>query len=111
MRWGGAIILAFLAFHLLDLTFGVLNPGFVAGDVYRNFVATFRNPVVALFYIVANVMVGLHIYHGGWSMWQTLGLADYRWSPVFRAVATVLALVIAGGNVSFPIAVQTGIVR
>jgi succinate dehydrogenase / fumarate reductase cytochrome b subunit len=111
MRWGGAIILVFLVYHLLDLTFGVLNPGYVPGDVYRNFVATFQNPLVSLFYIVANIMVGLHIYHGGWSMWQTLGLNDYRWNPVFRAAATVVAFVIALGNISFPIAVLTGVVR
>mgnify|MGYP001107479508 CR=1 FL=1 len=111
MRWGGVIIFLFIIYHLLDLTFGVVNPGYVPGDVYRNFVASFQNPLTAAFYILANVMVGLHIYHGGWSMWYTLGLSDYRWSPIFRGLATVIALVIAVGNISFPLAVLTGVVR
>ena len=111
MRWGGVIIFLFIIYHLLDLTFGVVNPGYVPGDVYRNFVASFQNPLTAAFYILGNVMVGLHIYHGGWSMWYTLGLSDYRWSPIFRGLATVIALVIAVGNISFPLAVLTGVVR
>ncbi|MFN8534275.1 MAG: succinate dehydrogenase cytochrome b subunit [Dehalococcoidia bacterium] len=111
MRLGGAVIFAFIVYHLLDLTFGVVNPGFVGGDVYRNFIATFRNPIVAAFYVIANILLGLHIYHGGWSLWQTLGLNDYRWSPLFRGLATVLALAVTLGNISFPIAVQTGFLR
>lgn len=111
MRWGGAIIFFYLIYHLLDLTFGVLNPSFIPGDVYHNFIATFRVIPVSIFYIIANILVGLHVYHGGWSLWQTLGLDDYRWNPLFRAMATIVAIILVVGNVSFPIAVMAGIIR
>lgn len=111
MRWGGLVIALFVIYHLLHLTFGVLLPGFRAGDVYGNFVAGFSYWPVSLFYILANIALGLHIYHGGWSAWQTLGLNNYRWDGVFKAFAVVFALAITIGNVSFPLSVLTGVVR
>src|SRR5215218_4858528 len=68
MRWGGVIILLFIVYHLLDFTFGATNPGFVQGDVYRNVVASFSRWYVSLFYILAQVALGFHLYHGLWSL-------------------------------------------
>ncbi len=73
MRYTGVVILLFLIFHLADLTWGTVNPDFVRGDVYRNLVASFERPAVAAIYIVANIALGLHLFHGGWSMFQSLG--------------------------------------
>lgn len=110
MVWGGIIILAFVLFHLADLTWGTTNPDFVRGDVYGNLVASFERVPVAIFYIVANVLLGIHIYHGAWSMFQSLGINNPRFNQWKLWLAYALAGVITVGNVSFPVAVQLGIV-
>ncbi len=111
MRWGGVIIVAYVAYHLLDLTFGAVNPAFVPGDVYHNLVASLGRWPVAAGYIVAVATVGLHIHHGVWSALQTLGLnrpPTYRWR---RGVAALVAGLITAGYVAIPVAVLAGVVR
>lgn len=110
MRWTGVVIGLFILFHLADLTWGTVNPDFVRGDVYRNFVATFERPAVAAIYIVANVALGLHLFHGAWSMFQSLGLNNPRWNSWRRSFAVGFAAIITATNVMFPIAVLTGAV-
>jgi succinate dehydrogenase / fumarate reductase cytochrome b subunit len=110
MRWTGVIIGLFILFHLADLTWGTVNPDFVRGDIYRNFVATFSRPPVAVIYIVANVALGLHLFHGAWSMFQSLGLNNPRWNSWRRSFATGFAALITAMNIMFPIAVMTGMV-
>src|SRR3954447_20114737 len=73
MRWTGVIVLLFVVFHLLDLTLGVGNRRFVGGDVYHNVVASFDRWPVAVIYIVANAALGIHLYHGAWSLFQSMG--------------------------------------
>lgn len=110
MRWTGVIFLLFLLFHLADLTWGTVNPDFVRGDVYRNFVASFSRVPVALIYIVANVALGIHLFHGAWSMFQSLGLNNPRWNSWRRSFATGFAALITAMNIMFPISVLTGMV-
>jgi succinate dehydrogenase / fumarate reductase cytochrome b subunit len=110
MRWTGVIIALFIVFHLADLTWGTVNPDFVRGDVYRNFVATFSRPPVAIIYIVANLALGLHLFHGAWSMFQSLGVNNPRWNSWRRHFAAGFAALITAMNVMFPIAVLTGAV-
>jgi succinate dehydrogenase / fumarate reductase cytochrome b subunit len=110
MRWTGVVILLFLIWHLADLTWGPANPGFVRGDVYRNLVASFERPWSSAIYIVANVALGIHLFHGGWSMFQSLGLNNPRWNSWRRGFAVTFAGVVTLGNLSFPIAVLTGAV-
>src|SRR5256712_490054 len=74
MRWGGVLIFLYVIYHLLDFTFGRVNPGFVPGDVYHNVMASLRVWPVAAAYIAAMVVLGLPLYHGPWSALQTLGL-------------------------------------
>jgi succinate dehydrogenase / fumarate reductase cytochrome b subunit len=108
MRWTGVIVLLFVAFHLLDLTWGAANPDFVAGDPYHNTVASFQRWPVALVYIAANLALAVHLYHGAWSLFQSMGWqAGRRWR---RHFAIAFMVVVAGGNISFPIAVLTGVV-
>lgn len=111
MRWGGVIILLFVVYHLLDLTFGPANPDFIEGDVYHNVVASFSRWWVSLFYIVANVALGFHLYHGLWSMFQSLGWNHPRFNSWRNAFAHAFAWIITIGNVSFPLAVLAGIIR
>ena len=111
MRWGGVIILLYVIYHLLDFTFGRLNPGFVPGDVYHNVVASFRLWPVSAFYIAAMLVVGLHIYHGVWSALQTLGLHRAPTDRWRRGAAGVLAAAIVAGYVAIPLAVLAGWLR
>jgi len=111
MRWGGVIILLFVIYHLLHFTFGTAHPSFVEGDVYHNFVTGFRSVPVSIVYIFAMLALGLHLRHGVWSMFQTLGVSHPRYIAMARGAAWVVAVVVVVGNVSFPIAVLTGIVK
>ena len=105
MRWTGIIVGLFVIFHLLDLTWGTANPDFVAGQPYLNMVASFERAPVALIYIVANLALGVHLYHGAWSLFQSLGWV----LPWRRQFAIAFAAIIVTGNVTFPIAVVTGL--
>ena len=74
MRWTGIIVLLFIIWHLADLTWGsTVNPGFVRGDVYDNVARSFSRVPVAIFYIVANIALGIHLFHGTWSLFQSMG--------------------------------------
>ena len=109
MLWGGVLIALFVIYHLADLTIGSVNPDYVAGDVYNNVVYSFERWPVALFYIVTMFFLALHIYHGAWSLFQSLGMANPRYDVWRRWLAVALALAILIGNSSIPIAVQLGI--
>jgi succinate dehydrogenase / fumarate reductase cytochrome b subunit len=111
MRWGGVIILLFIIYHLLHLTFGVVHPSFIENDPYHNVVAGFQVWWVSAFYIIANLALGLHLYHGLWSMFNSLGLNHKTVNHWRRYFATAFALIITLGNVSFPIAVLIGAVH
>ncbi|MEX0906755.1 MAG: succinate dehydrogenase cytochrome b subunit [Gemmatimonadota bacterium] len=111
MAWGGVIILAFILYHLMHLTFGSAHPDFVPGDAYHNLVLGFRSVPVSAAYILAMIPLGFHLYHGFWSMLQTLGATNPKWNHVRRPIAAVLALIVVLGNISFPVAVLAGIVR
>jgi succinate dehydrogenase / fumarate reductase cytochrome b subunit len=111
MYWSGPIILAFVIYHLLDFTFGQVNPNYQPGNVYGNVVASFQLIPVAAFYIIAMLLLCLHLYHGLWSMFQSLGIAHPRYTPMLRRGAAVVAGLIAVGNISIPVAVLAGWVR
>lgn len=113
MRWSGVIVLLFVVYHLLHFTFGprVVHPHFVPGAVYHNFVTGFRSPLVSGFYILAMLALGLHLYHGAWSFMQTLGLSHPRYNHLRHAFATLVTVVVVAGNISFPVAVLTGLLR
>jgi succinate dehydrogenase / fumarate reductase cytochrome b subunit len=111
MRWSGVIILLFVIYHLMHFTFGNVHPSFVEGDVGHNFVEGFKNVWVSLFYILAMVFLGLHLRHGVWSMFQTLGVSHPRYIRWAHVAAWIFAAIIVIGNCSFPIAVLAGLVK
>lgn len=121
MRWGGVILALFIVYHLLHLTFGTVHPDFLHPEalpgggekyhVYHNVVAGFSVWWVSAFYMLAQLCLGLHLYHGLWSLLQSLGLPHQSQQPWRRQVAVVFALVVTAGNLSFPIAVLGGWVR
>lgn len=111
MYWSGPIIAAFVVYHLLDFTFGTVNPGYQEGEVYANMVRSFSVPWVSGFYIIAMALLCLHLFHGVWSMFQTLGLANARYTPILRRFAATVAVLIFCGFVSIPVSVLTGLKR
>lgn len=113
MRWGGVIILLFIVYHLLHLTFGapVAPVPYIEDDVYHNVVAGFQVWWIAAIYVVANLALGLHLYHGLWSMFNSLGLNHPGFNGWRRLFATAFAVVITAGNISMPVAVLAGVLR
>jgi succinate dehydrogenase / fumarate reductase, cytochrome b subunit len=110
MRVTGIIVLLFLAWHLADLTWGWVNPDFVRGAVYRNVDASLSRWPVALLYIVGNIALAVHLFHGAWSLFQSLGWNNPRFNRARRYFAAAFAGVILIGNVSMPVAVLAGVV-
>jgi len=108
MRWSGPILLLFIIYHLLDFTFGKTNINFVPGDAYYNVIGSFRVWYISAFYIVAMIALGLHLFHGAWSMFQSLGLNNPKYDPWIRKLTILLTMVIVLGFISIPIAVMTG---
>lgn len=111
MRWGGVILLFFIVYHILHLTTGSVHEEFEAGKVFQNVVRGFSNPLVSGFYILANLALGLHLYHGLWSLFQSLGLNGQRFNDLRQKAAVAFALIISLANISFPVAVLTGVVH
>ena len=109
MRWGGAAILLFLIWHLMDLSWGVPSH-FIRGDVYDNVVQSFDNVPNTLIYVVASFALGMHLYHGTWSVFQTLGVNRSRWDGPIRKLATAIGLVVALAFAAVPVAVLAGVI-
>jgi succinate dehydrogenase / fumarate reductase cytochrome b subunit len=115
MEWSGPIVLAFIIFHILHLTVGAVGPvpqELADGpDVRANVINGFSNPLIAGFYIVAILMLCTHLYHGLWSMFQSLGISHPKYTPKLKKFAAIFAILIAIGNCSIPIAVMTGLLK
>lgn len=111
MRATGIIILLYLFFHLADLTWGWwLGDKYIRGDVYNNVTRSLSSAPIAAIYIVANIAVAVHLYHGAWSMFQSLGWNNPKFNQARRAFATGFAGLILVGNLSFPILNLAGVV-
>ncbi len=110
MRWGGVILLLFIVYHILHMTTGTLHPDFQAGAVYANYIAGFQNPLVFLFYVVAQLALCFHLYHGLWSVTQTLGANHPKYNGIRRPIAIGLSLVIFIGFLTPPVLVLAGVV-
>ncbi len=110
MRWGGVIILLFVLYHLAHFTWGMswAHPDFEPGNVHRNFVEGFRVWWVVAIYVVAQVALGFHLFHGFWSAFQTLGLNHERVNAWRRPLALSIALVVSLGNISLAVSVLMG---
>jgi succinate dehydrogenase / fumarate reductase cytochrome b subunit len=111
IRWGGALILVFLVYHILHFTLGTVHGAFVEGDPYHNVATGFGNPLVVVFYEVAMAAVGLHLYHGIWSSGRSLGVSAPSPHPLRRPLALALAVLVWGGFTVIPLAVYTGMIR
>jgi succinate dehydrogenase / fumarate reductase, cytochrome b subunit len=112
MLFGGLFVLFFVVYHLLHFTFGITHfNGFMDGRVYSNVVLGFQSPLVVLFYLASMCLLSLHLYHGTWSMFQTLGVDSPQWNGPVRAMAKAIAVILFIGFSSVPVAVLTGILQ
>lgn len=110
MLWSGPLIFVYVVYHLAMFTFLVTGPGYSATDVYRNEVLAFRMPAVTAAYILAIVFLGMHLYHGAWSMIHTLGGSNPRYRFLRRTVAPIVAIAVTLGYIAIPVAVLAGLV-
>ncbi|WP_231330288.1 succinate dehydrogenase cytochrome b subunit [Actinomadura graeca] len=110
MRYGGVIIAVYVVWHLLDLTFFVVNPKGADATPYDRMVADFDPSrwYITLWYVIALLLVGLHLRHGIWSAFQTLGLRTPRSERTLRALAGTVASVVTLGFVSVPLSITFG---
>ena len=110
MRWGGVILLLFVIYHILHFTTGQAHAAFVEGAVHRNYVSAFRSPVVYGVYLLAQIALCFHLYHGVWSFFQTLGLSHPKYNHLRRPFAVVFAVVVFVGFLTPPTLVLAGVV-
>ncbi|RBY79642.1 succinate dehydrogenase [Geodermatophilus sp. TF02-6] len=110
MRWGGVIVLAFIVYHILDLTLGVANPEGPGTTPYDRLVAGFSNPLVVAFYTIALVLLGMHLRHGIWSATQTLGQSNKRREKTVNHFALAFSVLLIGGFLIVPFSVLLGII-
>jgi succinate dehydrogenase / fumarate reductase cytochrome b subunit len=111
IRWGGALILVFLVYHILHFTTGTLHPDFVELNPHHNVTTGFRDPLVALFYLIAMAAVGLHLYHGIWSSGRSLGISAPSPRPLKRRIAAVVAMFMWLGFSAIVVGVLVGAVK
>ena len=109
IRWGGALILAFLVYHILHFTTGGAHPEFIELNPYHNVATGFRNPLVAGFYAIAMIAVGLHLYHGVWSSGRSLGVSRPSPRPLHRRLALALAAFVWLGFTAIVVAGYLGV--
>lgn len=117
MMVSGVIVLAFVVYHLLHFTFGVVHDDYfhatdAAGrrDVYTNFVKSFEQPLIVVLYVVGNVFVASHLAHAVSSMLRTVGLSRGTYRTVFDRFSLGFALIVVVGYLSMPLAVLLGFV-
>lgn len=108
MRWGGVFLAVFIVLHLLHFTTGDIHPDFIPGDVYHNLVSAMQSPWVAIGYILAMIVLGLHLYHGAWGSVRSLGMAEPSPQPRNRPIAVVVAIIVWFGFTIVPLAVMLG---
>ena len=113
MRWGGALLLVFIIVHILQFTTGTIRPAgvFRSEDVYANVVTSFRIWWVALFYVIAMMALGLHLFHGAWSSVRSVGVSPPSPRPLHRKLSLVIAVLVWAAFTAIPVAVFSGIVR
>lgn len=114
MKFTGPVLFLYILFHILHFT----SPGLALGDyehshtdAYANFINAFQVPWVTLVYVAANFFLALHLFHGAWSLMQSLGLSHPRYNLARKTIAQTIAFVITVGNVMMPISVLIGLIK
>jgi succinate dehydrogenase cytochrome b subunit len=112
LRWGGLLLFGFIIYHLLHFTVGSVHPSFIEGDPYQNVVTGFQgHPLVVAFYLAAMVGLGLHLYHGGSAMFQSLGLSHPSYDRSRQRLLRLVAILVVVGFAAVPVGVALGVIR
>jgi succinate dehydrogenase / fumarate reductase, cytochrome b subunit len=111
MMLSGPVIALFVIGHLLHLTTGTIHPQFVELQAYENVVVGFSNPLASGLYVVAMILVGFHLSHGIWSMFQSMGFSHPRYTPMLKKFSAVFSWLLVAGFIAVPLAVMFKIVR
>jgi succinate dehydrogenase cytochrome b subunit len=111
MKFTGPLILVFVVYHILHFTTGTVHPNFIEGRVYHNLITGLQVTWVAVFYVVAMCALAFHVWHGFWSMLQTVGASHPRWNPFRKKLAIAFTVIVCGGFVVVPLAVLAGVLR
>jgi succinate dehydrogenase / fumarate reductase, cytochrome b subunit len=108
MIWSGVIVAIFIVYHIMNLTLGAVGLPFEEGHVFDNAIATFRVLPISIAYIVTMILLGFHLNHGVWSMFQSLGVSNPRYSAGLKRFANIFSILVVLGFISIPIAVMAG---
>ena len=119
MKVSGVIVLTYLVIHLLNLTAGVWHPGGTflmqegghSPNAFHNLTTLLAVPGMGIFYIVANVLLGMHLWHGSFSLFKTLGMSGEKHLRLAKIVSWALSTLVVAGNVSIALAILIGIVK
>ncbi len=114
MKYTGPLLFAYIVFHLLHFTYPGLSLGDYEhnpADPYANFINGFQVPWVTLVYVAANVFLSMHLYHGSWSLLQSMGLSHPRYNHLRARIAQGVAMIITVGNIAMPLAVLFGVIE
>src|SRR5947209_7048504 len=113
MRWGGALLFVFIVLYILHFTTGTIRPtgAFSHEDVYSNVVTSFRIWWVVLFYVIAMIALGFHLFHGAWSSMRSIGVSPPSPRPLHRRVSLLIAVFVWAAFTAVPVAVFAGFVR
>jgi succinate dehydrogenase / fumarate reductase cytochrome b subunit len=119
MRWGGVIVLLFIVYHLLHFTVGVDATLFTEVKhcstetcfVRENVIRGFQNPLISSFYILAQGALGLHLTHGVWSLFRTLGVSSEQWNTRSRTLALIVGGTVTLGNIAIPLSILMGLIK
>jgi succinate dehydrogenase / fumarate reductase cytochrome b subunit len=117
MIFSGLILLAFLVIHILHFKYGpgeragyvTTVDGHPARDLYRLVIEEFNKPLPTFGYVLVMLLLGLHLRHGFWSAFQSLGIGSPRLTPVIRAVGIALAVLLAIGFIAIPLYIFLGV--
>ena len=108
MKWGGLLLAVFIIFHILHLTIGIVHSDFKEGEVFHNITVAFSNPFMVAFYAIVMFFLALHLYHGVWSVFQTLGVNQPKYNVYFRSTAKAVSMVVSLGFILVPFAILLG---
>ena len=111
MALSGPIIAIFVIYHLLHMTTGTLHPKFVELHAYENLVNAFKVLPVAVIYVVGMLLIGSHLSHGIWSMFQSIGFSHPRYTPMIKKFAAIFSWLLIAGFIAVPVSIVLGIVK
>jgi len=114
MKWGGIFLACFIIFHLAHFTIPGSGMGVYQHDstnLYVNVINGFKVPWITGIYVVAQIFLGMHLYHGAWSLLQTLGFNHPKYNERRKLIAQAIGVAVAAGNIAMPVAVVAGLVK